>query len=194
MKKTNAGVQSRKQRSHERIVEVTSKAIRRSGYDGTGIADIMREAGLTHGGFYSHFPSREALLAEAADCAGAETIAKISDLLTKVPAQQALGLLVQEYLSTEHLKDIESGCHIAALASEMPRQATEVRQASTRRIKEMVDLIARLSPHWGGSQAHKDALFSISTLVGTLILARAVDDPKLAQEFLDVSLQKLTQT
>lgn len=194
MKKPNAGLQNRKQRSHARIIEVTSKAIRRSGYDGTGIADIMKEAGLTHGGFYSHFPSREALLAEAADCAGAETIAKISELLVKVPAQQALLMLAQQYLSTEHLHDIESGCHIAALASEMPRQAAEVRQASTRRIKEMIDLIARLSPHWGSSQAHEDALFSMSMLVGTLVLARAVDDPKLAQEFLDVTLQKLTRT
>ena len=194
MKKSNAALQNRKQRSHERIVEVTSKAIRRSGYDGTGIADIMKEAGLTHGGFYSHFSSREALLAEAADCAGAETIAKISELLAKVPAQQALLMLAQQYLSTEHLHDIESGCHIAALASEMPRQAVEVRQASTRRIKEMIDLIARLSPHWGSSQAHEDALFSMSMLVGTLVLARAVDDPKLAQEFLDVTLQKLTRT
>ena len=65
----------RKEATHERIVEAAARAIRRSGYSGTGVADIMKDAGLTHGGFYAHFASREAMLAEAADRAGAESVA-----------------------------------------------------------------------------------------------------------------------
>src|SRR6478735_2691266 len=88
---------SRKQKeaTHERIVEAAARAIRRSGYGGTGVADIMKDAGLTHGGFYAHFPSREAMLAEAADRAGCETVAKMERIAATVPAPQALQAMMQ---------------------------------------------------------------------------------------------------
>src|SRR5512133_2051012 len=81
--------QSRKEVTHDRIVEVAARAIRRSGYAGTGVADIMKEAGLTHGGLYAHFASREALLAEAADRAGAESVAALARIAAAAPPQQA---------------------------------------------------------------------------------------------------------
>src|SRR5271154_4013919 len=112
--------------THERIVEAAARAIRRSGYDGTSVADIMKEAGLTHGGFYAHFPSREAMLAEAADRAGAETVAVSTRVAAAARPQQALQALVRAYLSDEHVNNVETGCPIAALGSEMPRQAPEV--------------------------------------------------------------------
>src|SRR5689334_23511820 len=104
-----------KEASHDRIVEAAARAIRRSGYDGTGVADIMKEAGLTHGGFYAHFASRDAMLAEAADCAGAEGMAALSSIADSAPPQQGLQALVQAYLSKEHLEHPEAGCGIAAL-------------------------------------------------------------------------------
>lgn len=169
-----------KEASHERIVQAAARAIRRSGYDGTGVADIMKEAGLTHGAFYAHFASREAMLAEAADRAGAESNAFAASVIAAAPPDQCLQALMQAYLSKEHLESIETGCPVSALGSEMPRQAPEVRRAATRRIKEMIDLVARQSPDWGQPAAHERALVTVAAMVGTLMLARAVDDPVLS--------------
>ena len=180
-----------KEASHERIVSAAARAIRRSGYDGTGVADIMKEAGLTHGAFYAHFASREAMLAEAADRAGAESNALGASVIAAVPADQSLQALLQVYLSKEHLDNIETGCPISALGSEMPRQSPEVRRAATRRIKEMIDLVARQFPDWGQPGAHERALVTVATMVGTLILARAVNDAALSDALCSASLKSL---
>jgi AcrR family transcriptional regulator len=180
-----------KEASHERIVQAAARAIRRSGYDGTGVADIMKEAGLTHGAFYAHFDSREAMLAEAADRAGAESNAFGARVIAAAPAEQAFQALIQAYLSKEHLAGIETGCPVAALGSEMPRQAPEVRRAATRRIKEMIDLVARQSPDWGQPGAHERALVTVATMVGTLMMARAVDDAALSESLCSAALKRL---
>ena len=182
---------SAKDVTHERIVEAAARAIRRSGYDGTSVADIMKEAGLTHGGFYAHFASREAMLAEAADRAGAEAAALSARVVAAGPPGQARRRLLQAYLSKEHVKNREIGCPFAALGSEMPRQAAEVRGAATRRIKEMIDIFSRQSPDWGQPGAHEQALVAVATMVGTLLLARAVDDPKLSDALLKAALKHL---
>lgn len=183
-----------KEASHERIVGAAARAIRRSGYDGTGVADIMKEAGLTHGAFYAHFASREAMLAEAADRAGAESNAIAAKVLSAAPPEQALQALVQVYLSKEHLASIETGCPISALVSEMPRQTPEVRRAATQRIKEMIDLVARQYPDWGQPGAHERALLTVATMVGTLTLARAVDDTALSDALCNATLKSLTSS
>lgn len=180
-----------KEASHERIVGVAARAIRRSGYNGTGVADIMKEAGLTHGAFYAHFASREAMLAEAADRAGAESNAVAAGVIAAVPPEQALQALMLAYLSKEHLEGIETGCPVSALGSEMPRQSPEVRLAATRRIKEMIDLVARQFPDWGQPAAHQRALVTVSTMVGTLMLARAVNDPALSDALCNATLKSL---
>jgi TetR/AcrR family transcriptional repressor of nem operon len=185
--------QSRKEATHERIVETAARAIRRSGYGGTGVAEVMKEAGLTHGGFYAHFESREGMLAEAADRAGADTVAFLTRVAAEAPAQQALEAMIRSYLSKEHIDSAETGCAVAALGSEMPRQQTEVRRAATRRIKEMIDLVARTSPDWGKPGAHEQALVTLSTALGALVLARAVDDPKLSDAVRNAALNHLTQ-
>jgi AcrR family transcriptional regulator len=184
--RTGAG---RKEATHERIVEVAARAIRRSGYGGTGVADIMKEAGLTHGGFYAHFASREEMLAEAADRAGADGLAALEHIVASVPQNQALAALLRAYLSKEHVEGVESGCAVAALGSEMPRQSPEVRRVATRRIKEMIDLVARQSPDWGQQGAHEQALVTAATMVGALLLARAVDDPKLSDAIRKAALK-----
>ncbi len=180
-----------KDASHERIVTVAARAIRRSGYGGTGVADIMKEAGLTHGAFYAHFASREAMLAEAAGRACAESAAAAAEAVANVPPGKALETMLLAYLSQAHLENAEIGCPLAALGSETSRQAPEVRRVATRHIKEMVDLIARQSPDWGQPAAHSRALVTISTMVGALLLARAVDEPELADSLLGASLKHL---
>lgn len=180
-----------KDASHERIVSAAAKAIRRSGYDGTGVADIMKEAGLTHGAFYAHFASRDAMLAEAADRAGAESNALAASAIAAAPPDQSLQALMQVYLSKEHLESIETGCPVSALGSEMPRQSPEVRRAATRRIKEMIDLVARQLPDWGQPSAHERALVTVATMVGTLVLARAVNDAALSDALRSATLKSL---
>jgi TetR/AcrR family transcriptional regulator, transcriptional repressor for nem operon len=179
--RTKRSTPSRKEATHERIVGAAARAIRRSGYSGTGVADIMKDVGLTHGGFYAHFASREAMLAEAADRAGAESVATLTRVATAAPPREALRSMVRAYLSKEHVEDAETGCPMAALGSEMPRQASKVRRAATRRIKEVIDVVARHSPDEGEPDAYDQALVTVATMVGALVLARAVDDPKLSK-------------
>ncbi len=191
MRKTHTNARAAaKEASHERIVRAAARAIRRSGYDGTGVADIMKAAGLTHGAFYAHFASREAMLAEAADRAGAEANAFAADAIAAAPAAHSLQALLQAYLSEEHVAAIEAGCPVAALGSEMPRQAPEVRRVATRRIKEMIDLVARQSPDWGQAGAHERALVTVAAMVGSLMLARAVDDPALSDSLRSAVLKR----
>ncbi len=183
-----------KEATHDRIVDAAARAIRRSGYNGTGVVDIMKDAGLTHGGFYAHFPSREAMLAEAADRAGGESVAMMERIAASSPPRQALPAMMRAYLSKEHLRGIETGCATAALGSEMPRQAREVRRAATRRIKEMINLVARQFPESGQPAAHERALFTVATMVGALVLARAVDEPRLADGLRAAALKHLSPT
>jgi len=180
-----------KEASHERIVSAAARAIRRSGYDGTGVADIMKDAGLTHGAFYAHFASREVMLAEAAQRACAESAAAAASVVASVPPGQALATMLQSYLSQAHLAQVETGCPLAALGSETSRQAPEVRRVTTRHIKEMIDLIARQSPDWGQPGAHDRALVTLATMVGALLLARAVDEPALSASLCRAALQHL---
>jgi TetR/AcrR family transcriptional regulator, transcriptional repressor for nem operon len=187
-------VLSRKEATHERIVETAARAIRRSGYDGTGVAEIMKEAGLTHGGFYAHFDSRDGMLAEAADRAGADTVAFLTRVAAEVAPKKALEAMLRTYLSKEHVESAETGCAVAALGSEMPRQPAKVRRAATRRIKEMIDLVARQSPDWGQPGAHERALVTVATALGALVLARAVDDPNLSDAVRQAALNHLTPT
>lgn len=189
--KRRRATSGRKEATHERIVEAAARTIRRTGYGGAGVADIMQGAGLTHGGFYAHFDSREAMLAEAGDRAGAESVAAMERVLSKAPAKRALQTLLEAYLSKAHVAGIENGCAAAALGSEMSRQAPEVRRAATRRIREMIDLVGRQSPHWGRPGGHRQALFTVAAMVGALVLARAVDDPRLSDELREATLKHL---
>lgn len=191
-KRTPDATKTRKEISHDRILEVAARAIRRSGYDGTGVADIMKEAGLTHGGFYAHFASRDALLAEAGSRAMAESAALASRVVAAAPPGQALQAMMQAYLSPQHISAIETGCPVTALGSEMPRQTPEVRHAVTSHIKEMVDLIARQLPNWGQQQAHEQAMALLCALIGTTMIARAVDDPALSEALRAATMKQFT--
>lgn len=189
---SRSAASTRKEATHERIVKTAARAIRRRGYGGAGVAEVMKEAGLTHGGFYAHFASREAMLAEAADRAGAETVATLERVAATAPPEQALQGIIRTYLSRAHLEAVETGCAVAALGSELPRQSPQVRRAATRRIKEMIDLVGRHSPEWGRPGAHEQALVTVATAVGALVLARAVTDAKLSDALREAALKHLT--
>jgi TetR/AcrR family transcriptional regulator, transcriptional repressor for nem operon len=172
----------RKELTHERIVAAAAAAIRRSGYAGTGVADIMKEAGLTHGGFYAHFGSRTQMLAEAADRAGAQSIERMRKITERAAPEEALRAFVDAYLSDAHVEAPETGCALAALGSETPRQAPEVRQVCARRLKDMVDLVERQLPEWGAPGQHEKALAIMSCLVGAMVLARASGDKGVSKD------------
>ena len=163
----------RKELSHERIVETAARAIRRGGFAGVGVADIMKEAGLTHGGFYAHFPSRDALLVEAIERAGLDsaTTALSSAQDARLQGISAFHKLVTGYLSEGHLKGTETGCAVAALASEMPRQSTEVRKAAAQSVRRMLDAVQQALPPGVEPEA---ASAIASQMVGALQLARAL--------------------
>ena len=169
---------SRKEETHERIVRTAARAIRQRGYAGVGVAEVMKEAGLTHGGFYAHFGSRTALLAEAADRAGADGVQSLRDIAEAAPDGESLARMLDAYLSAEHVNAPELDCPVAALGSELPRQEAQVRSAATQHIKAMASLLEAQLPRGAGRR--EQALAVLAGMVGTLILARAVDDPALS--------------
>lgn len=181
---------SRKEITHERILSTAARAIRRGGFQGVGVADIMKEAGLTHGGFYAHFGSRNDLLAEALAHAGQESAARVEQTTAARQARgaSALRALVEGYLSDRHLGNVETGCPVAALASEMPRQAPEVREAAAQRVRGLVAAVRRALP----PNAPADSGPAIaSQLVGALQLARALGDNAEGRALLKASRRAL---
>lgn len=164
---------NRKQLSHERIVEVASRAIRRAGTRGVGVADMMKEAGLTHGGFYAHFESRDALVAEALQRAWCDTSAGLEVAIANRVAHgdSRFTALVGVYLHDSHLERIEDGCVVAALASEMHRQEPPVRDEARRRVAALVDLVASTLPP-GDNRAQAEC--AAGALLGALQLARVL--------------------
>jgi len=181
----------RKAQTRARIVHAASRAIRRQGYGGIGVADLMKEAGLTHGGFYAHFPSKTALLAEVADATGAESLARLGRIAAAAPEGEGLAAIVDAYLSDRHVASPETGCPVAALGSELARQEAPVRDAATRRMKEVVDLLARQLPGWADGADRAQALAAYCTLVGALTLARAVDDEAMSRAVRDAAREAI---
>ncbi len=164
---------TRKEQSHERIVEVAARAIRRTGYRGVGVADIMKEAGLTHGGFYAHFASRDALLVEAMQQASRDNQAALSKSMARRMAKgySRFSALIWAYLHDAHLERAENGCVVAALASEMTRQGDAVQQEARRRVTYLVEFVRSALPE-GVDPVQAEVI--TATMVGALQLARTL--------------------
>jgi TetR/AcrR family transcriptional regulator, transcriptional repressor for nem operon len=164
---------TRSEATHERIVEVAARTLRRNGYAGVGVADVMKQAGLTHGGFYAHFASREALLEEAVERAGEASAQALDRRIENARArgQSPLRALVDGYLSEAHLRAVESGCVVAALSSEMPRQSPGLLASSAQRVRKLVATVQRALPEGG---THEQAMAISATMVGALQLARTL--------------------
>jgi TetR/AcrR family transcriptional regulator, transcriptional repressor for nem operon len=163
--------------NRQRVVEAAASLFRERGLHGVGVADIMAAAGLTHGGFYGQFANKDALAVEAFDCA------------LDRDSRGDLDALVAEYLSAEHVRSPGSGCPIAALVNDVAREAPDsaVRHRFTQGVRRFADLIAGLLPRGPAERGRQRALASVSTLVGALVLARAVDDEGLAGELLEAA-------
>lgn len=175
-----------KARSRERILEVAAERLRGEGINGPGVAEIMRAAGLTHGGFYKHFSSRDELVAEAlASALDAQTAATMADL---ADADDPMKTFVESYASTAHCEHPETGCGIAAVAGEVARGGPELRAAYTERIAGFVDgvdgFLERSGRHDDPAARRQAAIADYAMLVGGLTLARAVDDEALRDEIL----------
>lgn len=165
---------TKKELSHARIVDVAAKAIRRAGYRGVGVADIMKEAGLTHGGFYAHFDSREALVIEAMAKAGQDNIETLTEVIERRLSKGGTRFkaLVDTYLHEAHLVRSEEGCVVAALSSEMTRQDEGVREEARRRVAAMIALVQSTLPD---PTDKNEAAVVTATMVGALQLARTLD-------------------
>jgi TetR/AcrR family transcriptional regulator, transcriptional repressor for nem operon len=164
---------TKKELTHRRIVETAARSLRRGGFAGVGVADVMAEAGLTHGGFYAHFESREALLAEAIAQAGEDSAASLTQRVDKLRARGAspLRALVEGYLSEAHLVGSERGCPVASFLAEVPRQPPDLQDAALLRVQSLIDTVRKALPD---PRAKDQATVIAATLVGALQLARAL--------------------
>jgi len=170
--------------TRERILEAASRLFRERGYDGIGVADLMKGAGLTHGGFYSHFDSKEHLMAEASARALRASAQRWSRI-AESDGTDALARIVRSYLSSRHRDSPGTGCAIATLASEAPRQGGTVRRAINDGLAALVDVLAGLVPGRTAKARRERALVAFSAMLGALVLSRAVDDRQLSDEILD---------
>ena len=170
--------------NRERIVEVAAQLFRERGFEGIGVADLMKQAGLTHGGFYGHFSSKDDLIAEASARALTRSLALLSNLPER-PSGDPLSAIAGAYLTNKHRDDPGTGCLLAALGTDVSRQGPAVRRAATDHLRSAFDLVAKLVRGTSKAARRQKAISTYATLVGAMVLARAVDDRALSQEILD---------
>jgi TetR/AcrR family transcriptional repressor of nem operon len=171
----------KKQENHDRIVAIASGMFRERGFDGVGVADLMEGAGLTHGGFYNHFVSKEALIAEASAKGLSETLARY--------AGYDLGEMIDAYISRTHRDASSQGCTAAALSGEAARLPNETRAVFGEGIERLVDALeSNLAANQpAGSNTRTQAISIMAQAVGAIVLSRACPDASaLADEILDI--------
>jgi TetR/AcrR family transcriptional repressor of nem operon len=171
-----------KESVREKIIGAASRALRKQGLDGVSIPQLMKRAGLTHGGFYGYFESRDALVAAAIEQASDETAERVFG------TESDLDGMLRAYLSPEHVRSPEVGCVIAALGTQARGQPAPVRRAFARGARGLLRLVdAKLRPRTEPDAPSDDALRLASTMVGAVVLARLVDDPELASRILEAA-------
>jgi TetR/AcrR family transcriptional repressor of nem operon len=175
----------------ERILDAAAQRFRERGFEGIGVADLMKEAGLTHGGFYGHFSSKEDLIAEASARALAQSLARWGKMADRAKGDP-LSALAGAYLTSRHRDDPGAGCLLAALGPDVSRQGQAVRRSVSGYVRSAVDLVAKLVPGKSKAARRQKAISTWSTLVGAMVIARAVDDPALSQEILDAGRASVT--
>lgn len=169
--------------NRERIIEVAAKLFRERGFDGIGVADLMKCAGLTHGGFYGHFASKEDLMAQACTRALDDSLNTMNQLAER-SGDTALAAIATAYLSPAHRDRIGEGCVLAALGAEAARHGSSVRDAFTKGVRSTVDMLMRLLPGRSAQARRERALVTYASMVGALVLARAIEDADLSEDLL----------
>lgn len=166
--------------TRQRIVAAAAAEFRRNGITETGLPDLMAAAGLTHGGFYRHFQSKDQLVAEACAAAADSFTKTIAAVVSHRGKRNGLEAIAAAYRSANHRDDRSRGCPFAALGSELVRADENTRAVATEGLLKIVDLIARQLGGMRPDVAKRRALVAFSTMVGALTLARMVTDPKLS--------------
>ncbi len=176
----------RKAETRQRILQSAGTLFRAHGIDAVGIDAIMHHAGLTHGGFYAHFPSKEALVAEVSAASLARAAAKWERISQEQDPDSALATVVRGYLDPAHVAAVEQGCVLTTLGPEVARRP-ESRPAIAASIRTMVDALERCLP----GERPETALVALSTMVGAVVLARLADEPAMAEGFLAAARDSL---
>ena len=178
--------------SRKRILDAAATLFRETGFDGIGLSDIMKAAGLTHGGFYGHFGSKEDLEAQALSLALARSVTDWSQLVDSAAARP-LAALAGQYLSPDHRENVGEGCPFAALGSDTARRGERVRSAFTAGLEPFLALLSNVIPGRSKAQRRRKAIAILAEMVGAMILARAVNDPALSDEILAATSLNLSE-
>jgi TetR/AcrR family transcriptional regulator, transcriptional repressor for nem operon len=173
-----------KLQTHARIVKKASVQLREKGAHGVGVADLMKDAGLTHGGFYAHFDSREALVIEAFAHAMDRGNERWRKLAERTAPDKRLAAIVDSYLTKAHRDDPGNGCAIPTLGAEIARENPKTRKAFAAKVERMIDTLAELMPEVPRKAARKQAMAAIATMMGTLVLARIAGNGEFSDEVL----------
>jgi TetR/AcrR family transcriptional repressor of nem operon len=173
-----------KQETHARIVRKASVRLREKGAHGIGVADLMKEAGLTHGGFYAHFDSRDALVIEAFAYAMDRSMEHWRKTAAEMPAEKRLSTIVDSYLTTTHRDDPGRGCAVPTLGAEIARENPKTRKAFAAKLEQMIDMIADQIPDLPPKAARKQASATLATMMGTLVLSRIAGTGEFSEDIL----------
>ena len=171
-------------KTRERIVTAAAAEFRQHGIAATGLADLMKAAGLTHGGFYRHFASKDQLVAEACSAAIATMAERVASSASRERGRKGLEVAVADYLSTEHRDNPRDGCPLAALGSELARADTPTRAAATAGFLNLVDALAGGFAEGTPDEARRRAMVAAVTLIGALTVSRVVTDQALSDAIL----------
>lgn len=169
--------------NRERVVATAARLFRERGFDGIGISDLMKEVGLTHGGFYAQFPSKEHLMAEAATAAALEREAALSRYLEARP-DEGVAAFVEKYLSKGHRDSPGDGCYMATLGVDASRHGPVVRAAFTQAVEKAIGMLAQAEPEPSGEGRRARAIADYASMIGAMVLSRAVSDEALSDEIL----------
>jgi TetR/AcrR family transcriptional repressor of nem operon len=170
--------------THARIVKKASVRLREKGAHGIGVADLMKDAGLTHGGVYAHFDSREALVIEAFTHAMDRSTERWRKLAEQTPPEKRLAMIVNTYLTPLHRDDLGRGCAVPALGAEIARESPKTRRVFAGRLEQMIEMLAAQIPGVPRKAARKRAVAAIATMMGTLVLARVAGSGDFSDEIL----------
>lgn len=176
--------------NRERIIDAAGALFRERGFEGIGVADIMKAADLTHGGFYGHFTSKDDLVAQASQRAMARAAENWWKVIANAPNDPYAALL-KHYLSPRHRDDRGHGCVFAALSGDAARCGKSVRSAFARGLEPLIEVVAKAVPGRSKAVRRRKAVAAVAELVGALILARAVDDISLSNEILEAARHEL---
>jgi TetR/AcrR family transcriptional regulator, transcriptional repressor for nem operon len=169
--------------TRKRIVDVASKRFRKEGVEAVGLAGLMADAGLTHGGFYAYFKSKEDLVREAVSDAFGQTNAAFQSALRE--NEDGFAIIMRGYLKSEHRDHPELGCAAAALTAEIARHPEPTREAFTSRLNDLIDLVEAQLPVVSPDRRRKCATAVVALMVGSLQLARAETDAARSAEILE---------